>query len=151
MTNREIVQSLMKLNGSSAINSFEVPEADLKRLIYKVAPDSIIDGMFLAIIGHNRYTWSRLGPVPYGIKIYKGWSYMANSRTFVSFFLTNETAIALREYMKDVKVPEEHFYSSLYRLPDVPGGRPKKGITVPRVITCLARKLAQAYPSCVQR
>ena len=29
MTNREIVQSLMKLNGSSAIDSFEVPEADL--------------------------------------------------------------------------------------------------------------------------
>ena len=29
MTNREIVQSLMKLNGSSAISSFEVPEADM--------------------------------------------------------------------------------------------------------------------------
>ena len=137
MTNREIVQSLVKLNGSSAIDSFEVPEADLNRLAYKVAADSIIDRMFLAIIGHNRYTWSRLGPVPYGIKIYKGWSYMANSRAFVSFFLTNKTAIALREYMKDVKIPEEHFYSSLYRLPDAPGGRPKKGITVPHVFTCV--------------
>ena len=31
---------------------------------------------------------------------------MANSRVFVSFFLTNERAIALREYMKDIKVPD---------------------------------------------
>ena len=93
--------------------------------------------MLLAITGYNHFTWSRLGPVPYGIKIYKGWNYMANSRAFVSFLLTNETAIALRKYMKDVKIPEEHFYSSLYRLPDVPGGRPKKGITVPHVFTCV--------------
>ena len=140
MTNREIVQSLMKLNGSSAIDSFEVPEADLNRLTYKVAPDSyydIIDHMFVTTFGRKRYTWSRLGPVPYGMKIYKGWSYMANSRAFVSFFLTNETAIALREYIKDVNIPEEHFYASLYRLPDVPGSHPKKGITVPHVYKCV--------------
>ena len=56
----------------------------------------------------------------------------------MSFFLTNKTAIALRGYMKDVKVPEEHFYASLYRLPDVPGGRlKKKGIAVPHVYTCV--------------
>ena len=134
MTNREIVQSLMKLNGSSAINLLEVPKADY-HLAYKVAADDIMDRMFLVVVGHNHYTWSKLGPVPYGIKIYKSSSYMANSRAFVFFLLTNKTAIALREYMKDVKVPEEHFYSSLYRLPDVPGGRPMKGITVPRVCT----------------
>ena len=50
MTNREIVQSLMKLNGSSAINSVEVPEADLNRLAYKVAADDIMDRTFLAIV-----------------------------------------------------------------------------------------------------
>ena len=139
MTNREIVQSLMKLNGSSAIISYEVPKTDWKRLVYKVAPDNIMERIYLTVVGYNDYTftWNKLGPVPFGIKIYKGGSYMANSRVFVSFFLTNETAIAFREYMKDVKIPEEHFYASLYRLPDVPGGHPKKGITVPHVYKCV--------------
>ena len=61
----------------------------------------------------------QLGPVPL-IKIYKAMNYMALTRPFISFLLNSEAAILLREYLKDVRVPEEHFYASLYKLPNVP-------------------------------
>jgi len=123
-TNREIVRSLMKLNGYSAIDSFEVPEANKHRLVNK----------FVLSAGVVKRTRKKLGPVPYGIRFYKSMTYIAVSRPFVSFLLTSKISIALRKYLKDAKVPEEHFYSSLYELPGVPGGRPlKKGTVMPIV------------------
>ena len=63
---------------------------------------------------------------------------MAITRPLMSFFLTNETAIALREYMKDVVVADEHFYASLYRLPGVPGGPPMvENVTMPNVLASI--------------
>ena len=125
-TNREIVQSLIKLNGSSAMNSGEVPP-DLARLNFR----SVLYN------GNVRRTRKKLGPVPYSLKFYKSMNYMALTRPFVSFLLTHEKAVALREYLKDVKTPEEHFYSTLYQLPDVPGGPPKQGTVMPNVVTCI--------------
>ena len=123
-TNREIVRSLMKLNSYSAIDSFEVPEANKHRLVNK----------FVLSAGVVKRTRKKLGPVPYGIRFYKSMTYIAVSRPFVSFLLTSKISIALRKYLKDAKVPEEHFYSSLYELPGVPGGRPpKKGTAMPIV------------------
>ena len=125
-TNREIVQSLIKLNGSSAMNSGEVPP-NLAHLNFR----SVLYN------GNVRRTRKKLGPVPYGLKFYKSSNYMALTRPFVSFLLTHEKAVALREYLKDVKIPEEHFYSTLYKLPDVPGGPPKQGIVMPDVVACI--------------
>ena len=124
-TNREIVQSLIKLNGSSAIDSGENPNGD--RLVYKAVLSH----------GHVAKTKSKLGPVPYGIKIYKSMNYIAAARPFVSFLLTNNISIALRKYLQDVKVPEEHYYSSMYKLPDVPGGPPKNASIKPLVNSCV--------------
>ena len=126
-TNREIVQSLMRLNGSSAINSGELPNRDrVERFLFKAN----LSG------GHNVMTQTKLGPVPHNLKLYKSSNYMAVARSFVSFLLTNNTAVALREYLKDVDVPEEHFYSTLYQ-PDVPGGPPQNANVVPVVNECI--------------
>ena len=125
-TNREIVQSLIKLNGSSAMNSGEVPQ-DLPRLIFK----SVLYN------GKVTRTRNKLGPVPYSLKLYKSMNYMALTRPFVSFLLTHEKAEALRKYLKDVKTSEEHFYSTLYQLPAVPGGPPKQGTVMPNVEACI--------------
>ena len=127
-TNREIVQSLIKLNGSSAINCGELPNGDrVDRFLFKAN----LSG------GYITKTQTKLGPVPYNLKIYKGLNYMSVARSFVSFLLTNATAIALREYLKDVKIPEEHFYSTLYQVPGVPGGPPKNVTMMPSVQTCI--------------
>ena len=122
-TNREIVQSLVKLNGSSAVDSFDVPGGNRRRLVNK----SVLSA------GVVRRTRKKLGPVPYGIKFYKSMNFIAASRPFVSFLLTNKKSTALRKYLKDVKIPEEHFYSTLYKLPGVPGGPPKKDTVIPIV------------------
>jgi len=116
-TNRRIVQSLVKLNSTSVINAHEMSEADMNRFAFKVALD---------FHGHAYYTQTQLGPVPLDIKIYKAMTYMALTRPFISFLLNSEAAILLRDYLKDVRVPEEHFYASLYKLPNVPGGLSKK-------------------------
>ena len=127
-TNREIVQSLIKLNGSSALGSRELPAREkVERFIFKAH----LSG------GHMVTTKTKLGPVPHNLKIYKSSNYMAAARPFVSFLLTSNTAVALREYLKDVDVPEEHFYSTLYHQPGVPGGRPQNVTGLPFVVECI--------------
>ena len=64
-TNREIVQSLIKLNGSSATNSGEVPP-NMARLNFRSV---LFNG-----------TEKKLGPVLYGLQFYKSISYMALTR-----------------------------------------------------------------------
>ena len=122
-TNREIVQSLVKLNGASAVDSAEVPKPDQRRLVNK----------FVLSAGVLKRTRKKQGPVPYGIKFYKSMTYIAASRPFVSFLLTSKKAIALRKYLNKARSSEEHFYSTLYKLPGVPGGPPKKGTVIPIV------------------
>ena len=127
-TNREIVQSLIKLNGSSAMNSYELPNGNrVDRFLVKANLSH----------GHITKTQTKLGPVPYNLKLYKAFNFMAVVRSFVSFLLTNTTAVAFREYLKDVKIPEEHFYSTLHRVPGVPGGPPKDATMMPTVDTCI--------------
>ena len=134
-TNREIVQNLIKLNGSSAIHSSELPNGDrVDRFLFKA---NLSDGYIMK-------TQKKLGPVPYNLKLYKGLNYMVVARSFVSFLLTNATAVAFRKYLKDVKIPEEHFYSTLYHAPGVPGGPPKNATIMPNVETCIWMNSGQA-------
>ena len=117
------MQSLVNLNGSSAVDSDEVRKPARQRLVNK----------FVLSAGVLTRTQEKTGPVPYGIKFYKSMTYIAASRPFVSFLLTNKKAIALRKYLNDAKSSEEHFYSTLYKLPGVPGGPPKNGTVIPIV------------------
>ena len=125
-TNREIVASLKALNGSSALGDAKrlTPYWWKKRFVYKCALNSR---------GEMQRTNRRLGHAPRGIRIHKSMNFMAASSQFAFFVLKSKKAIALRRYLRDVYAPEEHFYSSLYALPEAPGGRPKKGTVVPIV------------------
>jgi len=88
-TNREIVHILLKLNGSSAVDSREVPQTDRYRLANKVV---LSDGVL-------HQTKEKLGPVPYGIKVYMVNNYITAARPFVSFLLTHKISIALRKFL----------------------------------------------------
>ena len=129
-TNREIVQSLIKLNGSSVLFPHEMSNRDREdRFVFK-AIVNLSTGRIIK-------TQTKLGPVPYSIKLYKSMTYIAVTRPFVSFLLMDETAVALREYLTDVKNAEEHFYSTLYKLSNVPGGPPKRAVMLPLVNVCI--------------
>jgi len=88
-TNREIVHILLKLNGSPAVDSREVPQTDRYRLANKVV---LSDGVL-------HQTKEKIGPVPYGIKVYMVNNYITAARPFVSFLLTHKISIALRKFL----------------------------------------------------
>ena len=128
-TNREIVSSLKRLKGASAVDSvFLGGRAGVweTRFSHKIALNYTT--------GRIYYTNQRIGPPPHHIKIYKSFNFIAATRPFVDFILHSRKAIDFRNYLKQVKIPEEHFYASLARLPEAPGGFPKSGsIAVPVV------------------
>ena len=115
LTNKEITCALMSAEGSSIFQYYNISDKEKsKRFQYKVelnpASGKLERGRHL------------LGPLPHDIKLYKASTYMAASSAFVHFALTNQKARDLRKYMKDVISPEEHFYISLYFLPEAPKG-----------------------------
>jgi len=125
-TNREIVSSLKRLNGYSALGDARriTPFWWKERFVHKYTLRN----------GAMRKTYHKLKQAPYGIIPYKSMNFIATSRQFAFFLLTSKKAIAFRDFLKDVYAPEEHFYASLYALPDAPGGRLKtKGLQVPVV------------------
>lgn len=53
-------------------------------------------------------------------------NFIAASQAFVSFLLQDPISQKFRKYLSPVYAPEEHFYSSLYALPQAKGARPPK-------------------------
>ncbi len=97
-TNHEIVTKLMQRNGSSVVNAHKM--------------------------GHDAFELVRLRnqQIPFSIPLYKSMTYMALSHTFVNYLFTNSRAITLYNFFRTCKVPEEHYYATVYMLPHVPGG-----------------------------
>ena len=127
-TNREIVESLVTLKGHSAIKTGRVHTDSQSylardRFKWKVEEDYHK--------GKLTYTHKKLKKPP--IPIYKSTNFIAASRQFVNFFLTDKRAIEFRNYLKVVKIPEEEFYASLIHLPGVPGGLPPPRVALPTI------------------
>ena len=110
-TNREIVAALKGLEGTSAVSGEPIPQDMYNDRFVKVAKLSSKQVILTK--------WN-LPPVPHGIKLYKGTRFFSITRNFTKFILTNQKAVDLREYMKEVFIPEEEFYVSLYMLPEAP-------------------------------
>ena len=111
-TNREIVQALKVLNGSSAVDTFPISEKDYEeRFTFKY---------YLGYSGGKARL--RLPLVPHNITIFKSMTQVALTHDFVQYLFTNKKAVDFRDYLKDVWIPEEEYYASLYHLPEAPGG-----------------------------
>ena len=95
-TNREIVKMLTFFNGSSIIAPFKLNMATMR---YRFLNSKV------------RMANSK---APHGIELYKSSSYNALSRKFVTFLLTNQTSIDFYHWIHYARVPEEHFYPSMY-------------------------------------
>nr|XP_054774236.1 beta-1,3-galactosyl-O-glycosyl-glycoprotein beta-1,6-N-acetylglucosaminyltransferase-like [Lytechinus pictus] len=63
-------------------------------------------------------------PPPRNAKIYFGNAYYVASRRFVEFILNNRTAKELLYYLEDTNSPDEHYWVTMSRFPDAPGGYP---------------------------
>ena len=58
-------------------------------------------------------------PPPYGIKIFKGYKNVILRRDMVSFMINHPVAISFREYVQDIKIPDEHFYATIIRIDNI--------------------------------
>ena len=119
-TNREIVESLKKLKGYTGLNIGNLtPYFWRARFRFKFR------------LGKNGRMWQthqRQSRPPPGIKLYKSLTFLAASRAFVDFLLNNALSVKFLRFLGTVYAPEEHFYSSLYALPQAKGARPPKGV-----------------------
>ena len=65
----------------------------------------------------------RKEPAPHGFDVAKGSAHMAVTREFVEFAVSDSRAQDLLCWMRDVKIPDEHFFQTLSHNPqmDIPG------------------------------
>ena len=113
-TNREMVEHLRKMNGTTYMftsNFTDILKKERFTYRYLPGPD-----------GQPQQTNQTFGEPPYGIKVYKSSTYCIMSYAFTHFVLTHPKAIALRKYLKGALIAEEHFYVTLYHLPEAPVG-----------------------------
>lgn len=119
-TNREIVETLKKMNGSNVIakgtNAKHLKGEKRKWLTHQVV--STHNGRWVAL------TNTTLGPIPYNMTVYKS-AASANSafsRRFIQFILTSAKARAFSRFLNDVHSGVEFFFSTMNAQPEAPGG-----------------------------
>ena len=113
MTNREMVERLIKLNGSSSIMAHKLTAREFE---YRMK-ESVKNYSFIL---------SQLAPPSFNDSaFYKSSSYNAISIQFARFLVFNRTVRKFREFFKLCRYSEEHFYATVYMLPHVPGGYDK--------------------------
>ena len=104
-TNREMVHSLSKLNGTSAIQLLQVDDP------------SRFNFQHVLRNGKVKRTNKNLGNIPYNLKMQKSMAYMGLTEPFVQFLLHNETAKKFRKFMNQTLIPDEHYIATLFTAP----------------------------------
>jgi hypothetical protein len=107
-TNKEMVQLLWRLKGSSAVRSIPLPKYDRIRYEKKWTLDKNTSKLVP--------TDENTGPIPYDLKMYKSMTYFALTPSFVNYTLNDEVAVALSTFLKEALIPEESFYSTLFMI-----------------------------------
>ncbi len=103
-TNLEIVDTLTRMNGTSAVDAFN--NLDYEHSFwtnkYKVRKNSVFK------------TEEKLGPIPFGFTMKKSMAYYGLSVAFVNYTLHDNKAIEFRRFMADTFIPDEHFVATLF-------------------------------------
>ena len=144
-TNREIVESLQKLKGYTALDLQDLtPYWQKVRFSFQHR---------LNDKGHMENTQEHQVSPPHGIKLSKSLTFLAASRTFVQFMLNDQLSLDLRNYLKTVCAPEEHYYSSLYILSRAKGAKPPNGMVkqddIPMIISVIWIISKSETPNCL--
>ncbi len=104
-TNREMVHTLRKLNGTSSVGIGGNEKNELRFWTFKFS---------LSIEGSIVQSEKKLPPVPFNLTIVKSIAYYGLSFTFVNYLLHDEEAVTFRKFMKETFIPEEHFVATLF-------------------------------------
>lgn len=118
VTNREMVQRLMKLNGSSSIVAESC--ATKKRIIDRIEhPVELNINKTGILVRRDRWLQDR----PFNLtQFHKSSSYNALSFQFANYISFNKYAKQVYDFFKQARNSEEHFYATLFKTPGVPGG-----------------------------
>ena len=119
--NKGIVEGLKKLNGLNNIESYPMPEHFAYRAnkiwtLTETGKGKEHDGYRMDC------TWKPKAPPPHNITVMKGWNHIAATRKFVEFVLYDKIATDFYQWLADIFIPDEVFFSSLQRHPGTPGG-----------------------------
>ncbi|XP_067837194.1 beta-1,3-galactosyl-O-glycosyl-glycoprotein beta-1,6-N-acetylglucosaminyltransferase 3-like [Heptranchias perlo] len=112
-TNREMVNTLMAMNGSNVIDS--VPPPGYKQRRWKFHYD---------IRGTVVLTDREKSPPPIHSPMFVGAAYILVTREFVSNLFVNSEIQAFFKWSEDTYSPDEHIWATLQRMPEVPGSIP---------------------------
>ena len=108
-TNREMVQLLKPLKGTSAIRTFRVPPFEYNRFNNTWNKTEGSSDKYFSV-------QTRAEPIPYNLTMYKSMAYFALAPEFVDYMLNDKVAITLSKFLRDAYIPEEHFYSTLFMI-----------------------------------
>lgn len=103
-TNKEMVESLIKLNGTSAVRTFDNLKSEYSFWSnkFKLWKNTVVN------------THEKLGPVPFGLTIVKSMAYFGLSKAFVDYILHNKEANEFRKFMDNTFILDEHFVATLF-------------------------------------
>ncbi|XP_058523954.1 N-acetyllactosaminide beta-1,6-N-acetylglucosaminyl-transferase isoform X3 [Ochotona princeps] len=122
-TNREIIQYLKGFKGKNITPGVLPPAHALGRTKF-VHREHL--GKEVSYVVR---TTALKPPPPHNLTIYFGSAYVALSREFAHFVLQDPRAVDLLQWSKDTFSPDEHFWVTLNRIPDVPGSMPNASWT----------------------
>ncbi|XP_006864155.1 PREDICTED: N-acetyllactosaminide beta-1,6-N-acetylglucosaminyl-transferase, isoform C [Chrysochloris asiatica] len=117
-TNKEIIQYLKGFKGKNITPGVLPPDHAIKRTKYVHREHIGKHGSFV------QNTNILKSSPPHQLTIYFGTAYVALTREFVNFVFRDKRAIDLLQWSKDTYSPDEHFWVTLNRIPDVPGSMP---------------------------
>ncbi|XP_074523934.1 beta-1,3-galactosyl-O-glycosyl-glycoprotein beta-1,6-N-acetylglucosaminyltransferase 4-like [Halichoeres trimaculatus] len=118
-TNKELVSGLKNLNGSNMLHSKQ-PRNKASRYLYHYE-----------LKGSSKYnkwlvkTHQLKSPPPHGIQMFVGSTYFFLSREFIVYMNSSAVVKDFLAWTVDTKMPEEHIWASLVRIPGVPGEVPR--------------------------
>ncbi|XP_061447792.1 N-acetyllactosaminide beta-1,6-N-acetylglucosaminyl-transferase isoform X3 [Rhineura floridana] len=117
-TNKEIVRYLKGFKGKNITPGVLPPPHIISRTkyIHREQVYSLFSFML------RTFVWKM--PAPHNLTIYFGSAYVALSREFADFVLSDPHSLDLLEWSKDTYSPDEHFWVTLNRIPGVPGSMP---------------------------
>lgn len=113
-TNLEIVRTLRSLKGGNSMESEKMPDGKRWRVtnVYQ-----IVDGQI------QRETGKVKDPPPFNLPIFSGNAYIVVNRGYIRSVLEDVRVQALIEWAKDTYSPDEFLWSTIQRMPDVPGSK----------------------------
>ncbi|XP_072354361.1 beta-1,3-galactosyl-O-glycosyl-glycoprotein beta-1,6-N-acetylglucosaminyltransferase 3-like [Scyliorhinus torazame] len=112
-TNKEIVNSLMAMNGSNIMDSVVPP--NFKKSRWQFHHD-----VRRSVVRTGR----KKSLPPIGSPMYVGGAYILVTRKFVSALFANTEIQAFFKWSEDTYSPDEHIWATLQRMPEMPGSTP---------------------------